>query len=74
MSKYVSMAVIIWAAALSFALTDVAIGQAKPPPSRIGTFDSRAVALAFWRSEKGIEDLRKKEPVPIEKLSMDPNH
>ena len=53
MSKCVSMAVILCAVALSFTLTSVAIGQTKPPPLRIGTFDSRAVALAFWNSEEG---------------------
>ena len=29
------------------------MGQTKPPPLRIGTFDSRAVAIAFWNSEEG---------------------
>ena len=53
MSKRVSMAVILCVASLSFALTGVALSQPQPLPLRIGTFDSRAVALAFWRSEEG---------------------
>ena len=55
MSNRVSMAVILCAAALSFALTGVAISQPKPQPLRIGTFDSRAIALTFWHSEEGMK-------------------
>jgi len=55
MSKRISIAVILCAASLSFALTGAALSQTKPPPVRIGTFDSRAIALAFWRSEEGVK-------------------
>lgn len=57
MSMSVSMAVIPCVAALSFALTGVAISQPKPPPLRVGTFESRAIALAFWRSEEGMKQI-----------------
>lgn len=55
MRKCVSIVVILCAAALSFALTGVTLSQVDLPSVRIGTFDSRAVALAYWRSEEGIK-------------------
>ena len=53
MSKPVRMALILCGVALSITLTSVVIGEPKPAPLRIGTFDSRGVALAFYSSEEG---------------------
>jgi Skp family chaperone for outer membrane proteins len=62
-SRRISIIVVLGAVAITAAFTSTANAQAKPPTLKIGTFDSRAVALAFWRSEKGMArttDMRKK--------------
>ncbi|MCP4783470.1 MAG: hypothetical protein GY903_08400 [Fuerstiella sp.] len=53
MRKSVSLAVILSAIAVPCAFTSVVTGQPKTPPLKIGTFDSRGVALAFYSSEEG---------------------
>lgn len=55
MNHRVTMAAIVCAAALCLAITGVAVGQSKPAVLRIGTFDSRAIAYAFWHSEEGVK-------------------
>lgn len=42
---------------LAFAASGIAGAGEARVPLRIGTFDSRAVALAFWRGEEGMEIL-----------------
>ncbi len=42
---------------LSMAATGVVQGGESTPVLKVGTFDSRAVALAFWRSPEGMEIL-----------------
>lgn len=49
--------------ALTLAALCLGIGPATAPagaaaPTKIGVFDSRAVALAYWRSEGGMRELR----------------
>lgn len=58
MNHRITMAAILCATTLCFALTAVAIGQPKRDAVRIGTFDSRAIALAFWRSEEGVKRIK----------------
>ena len=41
----------------SIAAAGVARGEESVPVLKVGTFDSRAVALAFWRSEEGMNKL-----------------
>jgi hypothetical protein len=53
MSKPVSMAVILCAVASCFALTSCQPAAETSALSRIGTFDSRGVALAFYATEEG---------------------
>ncbi|MEW6072220.1 MAG: hypothetical protein AB1726_06430 [Planctomycetota bacterium] len=58
MSKHVTVASILGALGLSIVLAAAGTGQtAAPPAARIGTFDSRAVALAYWRSAEGMARL-----------------
>ncbi|MCX7014400.1 MAG: hypothetical protein NTW86_17925 [Candidatus Sumerlaeota bacterium] len=59
MSKRISaiVAVILFAAALSFVGAGAPTEQSKTPAMRIGTFDSRAVALAYWRSDQGMKGI-----------------
>lgn len=71
-SKRISIIVVLSAVAITAAFTSTANAQTKPPTLKIGTFDSRAVALAFWRSEKGMArttDIR----VKYEKAKADNN-
>ncbi len=58
MSQLTSIRVILGTAVLSFALARVARSQGTSPAVKIGTFDSRAVALAFWRSEAGMKQVK----------------
>jgi hypothetical protein len=49
--------------ALGFAVLWLGIGSATPQakpvtPPKIGVFDSRAIALAYWRSDEGMRQLR----------------
>jgi Skp family chaperone for outer membrane proteins len=49
--------------ALALAVLCLGIGSATAPakaaaPTKIGVFDSRAVALAYWRSDVGMRELR----------------
>jgi Skp family chaperone for outer membrane proteins len=53
MNQRVTLAAILGAAAVAFACTGAAVSQPKTAALRIGTFDSRAIALAFWHSEEG---------------------
>jgi Skp family chaperone for outer membrane proteins len=58
MNQRFIMAAILCAAALCFACTGVAVSQPKPAALPIGTFDSRAIALAFWHSEEGTKRIK----------------
>lgn len=55
------LAVSVLAAALTLLVSDLAKAQvASQQASRIGTFDSRIVALAYYRSPQGIERMKPK--------------
>lgn len=57
MSKQISVVAMMCVVALPFALPGVVRGQSEIPVVKVGTFDSRAVALAHWRSEMGMKQL-----------------
>lgn len=43
---------------ISFVLMGTVVGLSKIPALKIGTFDSRALALAYWRSDEGMKELQ----------------